>query len=121
MTTGPTPHDPPQPATPDTATARPGDDPTPITPPGDPPTTTPARPRRAAGAHRKKTARRPGRHRAARPVEPGSPSDRAYHLARVCAGFTYTISPESAVRLARLLRGDNDGHDKHGPAPNDPR
>ncbi|ETA03422.1 hypothetical protein E0F15_07085 [Frankia sp. B2] len=33
----------------------------------------------------------------------GDPTDRAFHLARVCAGFTTTISRRSADRLARLL------------------
>lgn len=35
--------------------------------------------------------------------EPGR-GDYAYHLARVCARFPTTISPEGARRLARLLR-----------------
>jgi hypothetical protein len=33
----------------------------------------------------------------------GERTDRAFHLARVCAGFTTTISHRSAQRLARLL------------------
>ena len=33
----------------------------------------------------------------------GGPSDRAFHLARVCAGFPTSITPRSAERLARLL------------------
>ena len=47
--------------------------------------------------------------------EAGGPTDRAFHLARVCAGFTPTISRRSAERLARLLSPpDDDGQqDSH--------
>jgi len=51
-----------------------------------------------------------GEHRA--PARRVRPADRAYHLARVRAGFRTTISPESARRLARLL-----SHSDHSPHP----
>lgn len=34
------------------------------------------------------------------------PTDRAYHLARICAGFNRKISERRARRLAHLLRGN---------------
>lgn len=47
-----------------------------------------------------------------RPVEPGGPEDREFHLRRVFATFNTEISPDGAVRLAELLgeyRATDDG------------
>ena len=38
-----------------------------------------------------------------RPVEPGGPGDREFHLRRVVAGFSTTISAAGAARLVELL------------------
>ena len=38
-----------------------------------------------------------------RPVEPGGPEDREFHLRRVFATFNTKISPDGAKRLMELL------------------
>jgi hypothetical protein len=47
-----------------------------------------------------------------RPVEPGGPQDREFHLQRVFATFTTDISPDGAKRLVELLgeyRAEDEG------------
>lgn len=47
-----------------------------------------------------------------RPVEPGGPEDREFHLRRVFATFSTVITPDGAERLVELLgeyRAGDDG------------
>ena len=53
-----------------------------------------------------------GNARKRRPVEPGGPGDREFHLRRVFATFTTDISPDGAKRLVELLgeyRAEDEG------------